>query len=376
MTPEQMMGINFAVDKLAQKELRAANKALGKYNGRFKDLADTQRIIEDYSKGNPLLKTFSSDISSYSPDILDELKVGKFARKLSWLSGKAEGLSLINKPLRNMQFNTIAEKLGKDTKEGVETALDNKIEKANQAHAEFKAFRSQGTLEDIAMSHVLGARATAHSYGVENLEDLGSQISNVREGKALKPELFNDAMYNAQLRKFVEPSSDLYEETLSKELKDVSRQTKLLGKLATSKNPWGASVQNSTVGYLLADEFSDNFLGGIGNALLGVGSVSAAGYLTKRTIDGAINKALAEASRLMENPQFKEEIDYEMRLWSKDYEAKNGHPPSDTEYFEEAEDIVHRMVKRFKRGKDIPDWAKGNGAVKAAIATNSGELFQ
>lgn len=368
MSPEQMMGIREGASKLANRQLREAQKALGKYNGRFKDIADTQRLIEENTT-NPLLKSFSSDILSYGNDVLDELKVGKATRFASLVAGKAENLSLANKTLRNMQFNKIAETFGKNTKQDLSSTLSDKIKSANKAHEEYRAFRSQNNLSDIAQAEVLRARAAAESYGVENLEDLSSQIANVRAGKQVKTDLFNNAMYNSQLRKFVALEDDADINT-AQALRDKSRQTKLMSGTATARTPWSSAMQQATVGYLIADELSDQVLGGLGNAIGAVAGVAGTGYATKRVIDGAINNALAEASRLMnESNGFKDAVDDAMSQWSKEYETEKGHAPSETEYFEAADYFVKEMLKARVREKAI---GLGSVATRAAVATNLG----
>ena len=388
LSVEDLNDIQRIADKRANRALNdivAQQRKSNKYTGKFLDLADTQRIIEEQSEGKPWNQLFSSDINTYGADALDELGVTTATRAISGIAGRFENLSVVNKALRKDQANRIAESYGRDVKNNLKTDIESKTKKYKDAVEEFNDYSREPDINNIAKGVVLRKRADAHQYGLENLEKLSEQISLARKGNQVNVDKFTNAMYNAQLRKFVENEGES-ELTRAKDLKDTARQVKLMGGTAGAGSAWNQGLNLSGAGLIFMDEAIDQ----VGNHALGaglaaVGSTVVGGYAAKRAIDGAINARLAEASRLLRQDRIidkqtseviqknlKSEIDDQITDWATKWHEDNpgvSHIPLD-ELHKEIDQVVESELKKIKALDDLPNWLKKNISIKASIATS------
>ncbi len=346
MTPEQMINISGQEVNLANRAVKQAKRDMGKFNGRFKDLADTQAMI----KGNSRLwdKAFSSDINAYDSDVLEELGVEKTLQKVSWLAGRAEGLPVVTRMARDAQFNRVAERYSDNIQEALSEILEDRVAALDNANNELQSFRSNGSIEDIAKARVLGARSRAFGHGVNNVENLASEISNVRKGLKVTEDPFNNAMYNSQLRKFasfVDPTENI----TSQSLKDASRHIKLLGKTATAKRSLKDAVERSTLSFVATDFLAEHLLGAA-SGIAAIGKAALTGAAVKRLIDGAVNKALATASDVIQNTNFMHEVEMELDDWVEEFASAKGREPTKAETSKQVDEIVKDVLPEYYDG--------------------------
>lgn len=384
MSVEDLNDIHRLETKRADRALAkviAEQRKGNKYIGKFADLADTQRIIEEQSEGKPWNRIFSSDINSYGADVLDELGISQATRTTSNIAGKAENFSIINKAARKDQANRIAERYGRIVKNELNKDIEDKAAEYLAASIAFNSFEREPTIESIAEGIVLRKRADAHQYGLENLESLGEQIGLARKGNQVNVDKFTNAMYNAQMRKFVENQGD-EALTRAKDLKDTARQVKLMGGTASSGSAWSQGLNIGGVGLLAADAVGEE-LGShiIGGGIATLGSAIASGYGIKRAIDGAVNSRLAEASRLLRQDSkidaetgkwiqknLKTEIDSQIEDWASRWHEDNPgvkYIPMD-EVHKEVDKVIREELKKIKALSDLPDWLKKSFTIKAA----------
>ncbi|MEG6294181.1 hypothetical protein UXP73_02525 [Enterobacter hormaechei] len=371
------------------RDVISAQRKSNKYTGKFADLADTQRIIEEQNEGKPWNKIFSSDINTYGQEILDEIGVGKIERNLSKLGKWGENMSVFNRAARKDQANRIAA-YGEDVKKGLNEDIEAKTKEYVKAADEFSAYRRQNNISNLAEGIVLRKRADAHGYGVANLESLGEQIKLARKGNLIDVDKFTNAMYNAQMRKFVANQGD---EALMKaqDLKDTARRIKLMGSTASGGNPWSEGLNISGLSLIATDEIAEQ----AGKSILGagiatLGSAIAGGYGLKRAIDGAINSRLAEASRLLRQDSkidaetgqwiqknLKVEIDDQIEQWASEWQREHPnatHIPLD-EMHKEVDKVVKRELVKLKAIKDLPEWLIKGMATRATAATLTGNTL-
>ncbi|HCL5636397.1 TPA: hypothetical protein N2N45_002417 [Klebsiella aerogenes] len=370
MTPEQMMAISKQEVNLAERAVKQAQRDMGKFNGRFKDIADTQALIKDNSKLWD--RVFSSDINSYDSDVLDELGVNKTTRLASRVSGMAEGLPVVTRMARDAQFNRIAERYSNNMQDALGEILEERVAALDNANKELQSFRSSGSLEDIARARVLGSRSSAFGHGVRNVEDLASEIKNVRKGLKVSEDPFNNAMYNSQLRKFasfVDPTENL----TSQGLKDASRKVKLLAKTATAKRSLKDAVERSTLSFVATDFIVENVLGAA-SGVVAIGKAALTGAAVKRMIDGAVNKALAIASDLMESDSFLTQIQSEIDDWSESFAKSKGRKPTQKETSEQIDEIVRDVIPEYvDSGSVINDVAERLSPATGTLFGEQGE---
>lgn len=392
-TVEDLKDIHSIAKKRANRKLTeklAEQRKANKYTGKFLDLADTQRIIQEQSEGKLWNRIFSSDVASYGTDTLDEFGISQTTRIASKLAGWFENLSIVNKAARKDQANRIAEKFGKAVKSNLKEDIASKTEKYLEAVEDFNLYQRENTIENVAEGTVKRKRANAHRRGLESLENLGEQINLARKGQQINVDKFSDAMYNAQMRKFVENEGN-EALTKAKDLKDTARQIKLIGGTASSGSPWSEGLGMSGVGLIFADEVVDQLGNGIvGAGLSSLATATATGYGIKRAIDGAINARLATASRLLRQStkidettgkliqrNLKVEIDEQIEAWAKNYMEEHPgveHIPLD-EMHKEVDKVVRSELKKLQAGKDLPEWVKKNANLKAAISTAVAEAL-
>lgn len=396
LTPADLNDIHRIADKRAQRELRdiiSAQRKSNKYTGKFADLADladTQRIIQEQNEGKPWNKIFSSDINTYGQEILDEIGVGKIERNLSKLGKWGENMSVFNRAASKDQANRIAAAYGEEVKKGLNEDIEAKTKEYVKAADELSSYRRQNNISNLAEGIVLRKRADAHGYGVSNLESLGEQIKLARKGNLVDVDKFTNAMYNAQMRKFVANQGD---EALMKaqDLKDTARRIKLMGSTATGGNPWSEGLNISGLSLFAADEIAEQ----AGKSILGagiatLGSAVAGGYGMKRAIDGAINSRLAEASRLLRQDSkidaetgqwiqknLKVEIDERIEQWASEWQREHPnakHIPTDAMH-KEVDRVVKQELVKLKAIKDLPEWLIKGMATRATAATVTGNTL-
>lgn len=357
------------LSKIRDREMKAADKDIKNvykemrrlgYDGRYLDLFKTHRLVNDEMQKNPFNRVFAPDLNSIETDMLDNMGFSGKLQVASGIAGKLENLSIANRTARNIQFNRIASRYGDEVANKFADTLKNNITKADQASKTFRNTEKGNTLNSIAQHERNRSLNEALHYGVEDLEDLTKQISKIKTGKPIKPDSYLNPMYNAQVRKFVRLQEPSEIET-ARDLQQAAKTLKQVGKVATAKKPWNEGISSATVGYLVMDELTDKV---VGTTIGSIAGAAVLGYGAKRAIDGAVNKALAEADRLLSGDvsmgnglgSWIDNVDDTINQMKSDFEEYTGREPYNSEVKEMVQDAVRINLKKLR--------AKENSAKK------------
>lgn len=349
------------LSKIRDREMKAADKDIKNvykemrrlgYDGRYLNLFKTHRLVNDEMQKNPFNRVFAPDLNSIETDMLDNMGFSGKLQVASGIAGKLENLSIANRTARSIQFNRIASRYGDEVANKFSDTLKNNITKADQASKTFKNTEKGNTLNSIAQHERNRALNEALHYGVEDLEDLTKQISKIKTGKPIKTDSYLNPMYNAQVRKFVRLQEPSEIET-ARDLQQAAKTLKQVGKVATAKKPWNEGISSATVGYLVMDELTDKV---VGTTIGSIAGAAVLGYGTKRAIDGAVNKALAEADRLLSGDvsmgngmgSWIDNVDDTINQMKSDFEEYTGREPYNSEVQEMVQDAVRINLKKLR----------------------------
>jgi len=348
LSMEQILNRSDKIRKEALREIKAADKEENAVNGRWRQLADTQSIIRQETKGKPWNQVFTSDINSYDKDILNEMGVGSISRAISNALGAGEKLTYVSSPLREAQFNRIAQSHADKWTDAVDAAIERQTQSLDKAGKEHIYFRPDGTVESSVKSSVLGSRVNAFSKSVETLDSLRDQMADVRVGKLIKDaDRGASAMANAQTRKFA-MLSDPLGEGLNQEIKQASRDIKNISKIASTKKTLREMSGDASVRIILTELVVSKVLG-LAHGLAATTGVSLLSGSLKRVKDGLVNKALADASEFVssESNTFFASTMGELTDWMDEFASKNGRAPTRAEMHKEADNIIEENISNY-----------------------------